>query len=307
MKRFPLFVFIAMACLLVNLSVARAAGAPKPTASFEVGTTHVDKYGTGEPTLILIPGLTDTAAVWAGTIEHFAPMHTVYALTLGGFGGRPAAKAPLIDKADADIVTLIAREHLNKPVVIGHSLGGHIAIRFATEHSDLVRGALAVDGLPIYPGYETMTPVQRETAATRMTSQMSAAPPAQFDMFEKQYIIPYLTQAKNVDAVAAAGAGADPVATGEYMQELLTTDLRPGLAKINVPLLVLAPFDDTLDPKNPNAPFATAAAKKTYYESLLENDKAAKVQVIEHSRHFIMYDQPDALYTALETFLKSLP
>lgn len=319
----------------LSLALALCLGAPasaeyhvNATASFTVGVTHVDKYmlrqaqhdtggaqhdrggaqhDTGDVALILVPGLTDSAEVWSGTIAQFAPTHTIYALTLAGFGGNKPAQAPLVDKAVSDIAALIAHEHLNKPVLIGHSLGGFTAIRFAEEHPGDIRGIVAADGLPVYPGFEKMTAAARTAAADQMTGPMAAATSAQFDAFEKANVLPYLTQKTNVEIVAEAGAHADPASSAQYMKELLTDDLRPNLSKITVPLLELVPFDPTLDPYNPQAPIKTAAEKQTYYESLLANDKTAKVELINNSRHFIMYDQPQALYNAITTFLKTLP
>ncbi len=286
-----------------------------------VGNTHVDKYmlrqaqhdtkaqhDTGNvPALILIPGLTDSAAVWNGTVAHFAPSHIIYALTLAGFGGTKADTAPMIDKAVADIASLIAQEHLHKPVVIGHSLGGFTAIRVAEEHGDLIGAAIALDGLPVFPGMDTQTTAQRAALAAQMSAQMSSVTPAQFNAFQKANLIPYMTHKENVDAVFAASAGADPAASGEYIQEMMSADIRPALAAVKVPLLELAPFDPTLDPYNPQSKFSSGAEKLAYYKSLFTNDKSAQVQLIDGSRHFVMFDQPQAFYDAVNAFLKTLP
>ncbi len=302
----PLSLFLALAFLVVGCGSAEAAAIPKAIANFAVGNTHVDKYGSGEPALILIPGLTDSAAVWKGTIAHFAPTHTVYALTLAGFGGTKPDQAPMIDKAVADIAALIAQEHLNKPVIIGHSLGGFTALRFAAEHGDLIRGAVAADGTPVLPGMDTLTAAKRAANGAQMSAQMSKATPAQLEAFEKANILPYMVHKENVDAVAAAGAGADPAASGEYMRELMSADIRPALANISVPLLELVPFDATLDPFNPQGRFATGADKLAYYKSLFINDKTAQLQLVDNSRHFVMFDQPQAFYEAVSAFLKAL-
>lgn len=298
-------IFFALA--LLTAGFASAANTPKPTSSFVVGVTHVDKYGAGEPALILIPGLTDSAAVWNGTVAQFAPTHTIYALTLAGFGGTKPAQAPMIDKAVADVVALIAQEHLNKLVLIGHSLGGFTTIRIAEEHGDLLRGAIAVDGLPVFSGMDTMSAAQRQAAALKMSAPLAHLTPDQLLVGARTYTIPYMTQAKNIDAVVALGKGADPGATAEYMTELVGADLRPALSKITVPLLELGPFDATLDPGNPYMPIKSLTEKQAYYAKLLSNDPTAKVQIIDNSRHFIMFDQPQAFYDAVGAFLKSLP
>ncbi|MFY9665357.1 MAG: alpha/beta fold hydrolase [Candidatus Cybelea sp.] len=112
-----------------------------PTSSFDAGSVHVDQYGSGAPALVLIPGLTDSGAVWATTVARYQGAHTIYVLTLPGFGNRPMVAAPMLDAVARDIAAFLRRA--NKPVLIGHSLGGFLAIRLAEEHSNLIRGAIA--------------------------------------------------------------------------------------------------------------------------------------------------------------------
>jgi len=301
---------LAPLCALVAfIAWGTAAYADVPSGSFDVGSIHVDKYAAvnaGGSALILIPGATNNASVWDATIQRFAPSHAIYALTLAGFGGRPAVTAPMLDKATADIAALIEKEHIDKPVVIGHSLGGHLALRLAAEHGAMLRAAVAVDGLPVYPGYEAMTAEQRSAAAVKTAAQISsAATSEQLTSLLRAYIIPYMTLPKNVDTVVKLSAGADVAATAQYMRELLSDDSRPQLSRIGVPVLEIAPYDSALD-GNPPLSFATAAAKQTYYEALLKNDKTATVKMIEGSRHYVMYDQPDAFYATLDAFLATL-
>ncbi|MDP9018485.1 MAG: alpha/beta hydrolase [Candidatus Eremiobacteraeota bacterium] len=305
MKPFSL-VFALVLTLLATGTQSAGASPMQPTSSIDVGTTHVDVYGSGEPALILVPGLTDSAAIWSGTIAQFAPTHKIYALTLAGFGGSKAGASALIDTAVANIASLITEQHLNKPVVIGHSLGGHIVIRVAAEHSALIRGAIAVDGLPVFPGFDKMTADQRAATAQQITAPMGKQSADEMQQYEKTQFLPYMTKPKNVDVALAAGKGADPTATAEYMKELLSADVRPELSKDTVPLLELAPFDATLDPYNPQGPIKTSGEKVALYTSLFSTDKNAKVQLIDDSRHFIMLDQSQAFYDAVAAFLKTL-
>ena len=298
---------LALSFVAASCTVAAATEPIHVATGFTVGVTHVQKYGSGEPALILIPGLTDNANVWGGTIAKFSKTHTIYALTLAGFGGQKPAAAPMIDKAVADVATLIIKEHLNKPVIVGHSLGGFTAIRVAEAHSNLLRGIVAVDGLPVFPGMDTLSATQRAATGTRMTAPMAGLTPAGLIEAEKQYSLPYMTKSKNLDEVATFSIGADPRATAEYMQEMISADIRPDLSKITVPFLELGPFDSSLDTVNPQMQMASAADKQAYYEKLVSGDPSAKVKIIDDSRHFIMIDQPQAFYDSLGSFLKTLP
>ncbi|MBC5824743.1 MAG: alpha/beta hydrolase [Candidatus Eremiobacteraeota bacterium] len=304
-------ILLQLSTLLAAAALVAPAYADTPSTSFDINSIHVDKYGAGaqpsstssQPALILIPGLTNSAAVWGPTIHRYAGTYTVYALTLAGFGGRSPAARPRLDAADADIVALIQKEHIDKPVLIGHSMGGHLALRLAAEHSPLLRGAIAVDGLPVFPGLENMTPDQRSAAASKMVAQIkSASTPEQFMQAERTYVVPNLTLAKNVDTVTQFSKGADLNATADYMRELVTTDERPQLTQVTIPVLEIAPYDPTLE----NESFANAAAKQVYYQGLLKNDKTVTVKMVQGSRHFIMWDQPDAFYADVDAFLATL-
>jgi pimeloyl-ACP methyl ester carboxylesterase len=274
-----------------------------PTSSFDAGSVHVDQYGSGAPVLVLIPGLTDSGAVWATTVARYQATHTIYVLTLPGFGSRQPVAAPMLDAVDRDIAAFLPRA--NKPVLIGHSLGGFLAIRLAEEHSDLIRGAIAIDGLPVFAGLDKVPPQQRAAIAAQVGGKVTQESPADFQTAETQQLN-YMTMPANVQTALGFSAGANIAATGTYMQELMAADLRSDLSKIAVPLLEIGPFDAKLDPQNPYSPATTLEQKQAYYASLFAGDPTAKVVIIDNSRHFIMLDQPEKLFAAIDAFLASL-
>jgi pimeloyl-ACP methyl ester carboxylesterase len=129
--------------------------------------------------------------------------------------------------------------------------------------------------------------------------------PAQFETAERTYSLPFMmTASTDIDAVAPLTARSDPAATAAWMQQDLTLDLRPNLSAIRIPVLEVAPFDPKLDPNGP-ANISTATEKQAYYASLLQGAQTAKVQVIQPSRHFVMYDQPQALHAAIAAFIEN--
>jgi pimeloyl-ACP methyl ester carboxylesterase len=296
--------FLSQALLAICvLTAAPVSAAPAPTASFEAGSVHVDQYGTGSPALVLIPGLTDSGAVWEATVARYQGAHTIYVLTLPGFGGRAPIAAPMLDTVTGDIAAFLPRA--NKPVVIGHSLGGFLAIRLAEEHGDLLRGAVAIDGLPVFAGMDTLTQQQRAAIAAEGANRIRNASPAAFDASERAQIA-YMTKPANVATAVSFSHGADQGATAAYMQELLGADLRPQLSRITVPLLEIAPFDASVDAQNPYHPMTSSQEKKAYYAGLLAGDPTATVIAIDDSRHFVMLDRPAALYAAIDAFLAKL-
>ncbi len=297
--------FIAGA-LLSMLCIVRASAAvppplPAPVTAFQVGSLHVAQYGSGPKALVFIPGLTCGPWEWSGQIDHFAAQYTVYALTLPGFDGQPAIQGPLFKTVSADFWTLLATRHITKPVVIGHSLGGTMGFLLATQHPELLAGVVSLDGLPILPGMNFVPRAQVEQIAAATSSRMATLTPAAFEQYERTVTLPSLvTSPADVAAIAPLTARSNPAASGRWLSEDMLLDLRPALSKAAVPILLIAPFDAAVDAQYT---LTTPAAKQAYYESLIKGAPNARVVMIDHSRHFAMYDQPQAVTADIAAFL----
>src|SRR5690349_21710485 len=171
-------------------------------AATTVGTLKVQRHGDHGRPVILIPGLQGGPWVWQQTIEQLQKNHVVYAVTLAGFDGMPAPAdgGNLFDRADASLLLLIEQHKIDKPVLVGHSLGGTLALRFAGEHAQLISGVVAVEGLPIFPGMERVGSKQRQAMATQTRATMAAATPEQF----RAQALGYMQQTGVIDPQLAA-------------------------------------------------------------------------------------------------------
>jgi pimeloyl-ACP methyl ester carboxylesterase len=292
---------------LLGLLLAVGGAMPLQAATATVGTLKVERHGDRGRAVILIPGLQGGPWVWHGTIEHLRKNHVVYALTLAGFDGvpAPAGGGNLFDRADASLLQLIEQHKIDKPLLVGHSLGGTLALRFAGEHPALISGVVAVDGLPIFPGMERVNAEQRKAMAAQMQQQMAAVTPAQF----QAQALGYMQSIGVIDPQLAAhyapmNARSDIKASAQYMAEDLAFDGRAGLKHANVPILEISPYHA---PDFSQPPMIMSEAQKTaYYQSLLADAPNAKVVSISPSRHFVMLDQPAKFQQAIDSFLKSL-
>jgi pimeloyl-ACP methyl ester carboxylesterase len=113
----------------------------------------VQKTGSGRA-MIFIPGLYCSGEVWQDAVKHFSAHYTCYTLTLPGFAGQP----PLSSPSDSILLTLadqladyIRQEHLDKPVIVGHSLGGWMALAFGVRHPGLAGDLVIVSSAPFLP------------------------------------------------------------------------------------------------------------------------------------------------------------
>lgn len=290
------------------LSVSQSVlAADTPASDIHVGTLKAERHGDHGRPVILIPGLEGGPWVWEQTIAQLQKDHVVYAVTLAGFDGMPAPKdaSQLLDRADASLLDLINQQKLDKPVLIGHSLGGTLALRFASEHPQRIAGVLAADGLPIIPGMDQVSAEERKAIASQTRDQMASATPEQF----KGQVLEYMKSTGVIDPrqaerYAPLNARSDAAATAEYMAEDMAADYRPGLKNANVPIVEISPYYAP-DFSNPPMKF-TEAEKAGYYESLLAGAPNAKVVSISPSRHFVMIDQPVKFQQAVHDFITTL-
>jgi pimeloyl-ACP methyl ester carboxylesterase len=293
--------------LALMLAVGGAMPAQAATEAAMVGTLKVERHGDHGRAIILIPGLQGGPWVWQRTIENLQKSHVVYAVTLAGFDGVPAPAdgGNLFDRAGTSLLQLIEQHKIDKPVLVGHSLGGTLALRFAGEHAGLIAGVVAVDGLPVFPGMERVDAEQRKAMAAQMQQQMGAATPAQFEAQS----LGYMQMVGVIDPQLAAryapmNARSDIKASAQYMAEDLVFDGRPGLKHANVPILEISPYHA---PDYSQPPMVMSEAQKTaYYQSLLADAPDAKVISISPARHFVMLDQPAKFQLALDNFIESL-
>ena len=98
--------------------------------------------------MLLIPGLASSGAVWDDTVKQLCGAHRCHVFTLAGFAGVPAQPGPLLDDVDAALAAYIEQQHLKAPIVVGHSLGGFVALKLAIDHPADVGKLVIVDALP---------------------------------------------------------------------------------------------------------------------------------------------------------------
>ncbi|MDQ6924748.1 MAG: alpha/beta hydrolase [Candidatus Eremiobacteraeota bacterium] len=299
--------FVAVLLSVAPLAAPAAALAPDPPGAetFDVGMLHVDRYGSGDP-IVLIPGLASGRWTWNALIPHLAAKHSVYAVTIAGFAGRPVSGVATFAAFENDLTALLDQRHLAKAVLVGHSLGGTLAIDYAETHPDRVRGIVAADGLPIFPGMQSVSQQQREASGAQLAAVVKAQTHDQYLAFAKTYMATVgVNDAALADQIATLSALSEPASAAAWLQADLAADLRPNLAKITVPLLEIAPYSPTEN--NPVATMHyTEAEKAQYYRSLLAGAPQLDVVTIAPARHFVMLDQPERFQKALDDFLARL-
>ena len=140
------------ATLLLTAPAAHPAAArpTPPTAVAAHPAFTVKVVGQGRP-VILIPGLTCPSAVWDETVARYQGQYQCHIISLAGFGGvapQQPVPAHLLQDTRDQLLAYVKAQKLKQPIVIGHSLGGFLALWMAATDPNALGPLEIVDSLP---------------------------------------------------------------------------------------------------------------------------------------------------------------
>lgn len=289
----------AIGIALASASTAAAQTARPPAAPVAQNRISVTVEGTG-PDIVLIPGLASSREIWAGLATRLRWTHRLHLVQVAGFAGSPAVSRPdgrVVAPAAEAVADYIRRQRLKAPVVIGHSLGGEVALMLGARHPERAGRLLIVDALPFYSllidPAATAEGIAPRAAAFR--TALLTAPAAQAEAMQSASIARLARTEAARPALIAAAIGSDRQTVADATYELMTTDLRPELGRIAVPVKVIYAYD-------PRYGVPAPAIDATFRNAYAATPNAG-FQRIDDSFHFIMLDQPDAFERAVADFL----
>jgi len=282
---------------------AQAADHGHAHANFVSGRFHVRVDGPEHPIgdVILIPGLSSSPHVWDRITDSLKDRYRVHRIHVQGFAGAEPmdnATGPVAAPVAEDLARYIAEQGLNKPAVIGHSMGGTIGMMLAARHPDSVGRLMVVDMIPFMgamfggPGATaaSVTPIADQTYA-----RMTAGPEADYRAQAAAAVTGMInTEAERAGPLRDA-ARSDRAVSSAAFRELIVTDLTPELSHITAPTTVLyVKFND---------PRMTDAMVDGIYSVSFRNLPGATLKRIDDSAHFIMLDQPARFEAEVNAFL----
>ena len=280
---------LVSAAILVAATPADALDAPK--------VIDVKVTGHGRP-VILIPGLATPGAVWDDSVKHLQDKYQCHVVTIAGFGGLAPVKSDhLLDDVRDQLIAYIRAQKLEKPTIVGHSLGGNVALDLAEHAPELPGDIVVLDSLPflaaiMMPGVTDAAGAKK--AAASMRSTIGDRTPEQFAKYQLDVSIPAMvTRPEDVKRIAEMCGKSDPTTVGQAMAELLGSDQRQDLGKIKCPILVLGALADKLQ-------FAPRPALEANYKTQYANAPQTRFEFFEKAKHFIMIDDPAGFYAALD-------
>jgi pimeloyl-ACP methyl ester carboxylesterase len=226
--------------------------------------------GAGEP-VVLVHGLAGSALWWTRTIPALAPRHRPYLVDLPGFGEmRRHPGGFVLAEAAAWLAMWMEAVGLRSADVVGHSMGGYIALRLAAQRPDLVRRLVLVAPAGVPPGRSITN-----------------------------YLGPLLTALRSLSPAFLAlvlrdALRAGPVTLWRAARDLLAEDARLDFESVTIPTLLVWGEKDPLVPP-------------TVGRLMREKIPNSQLVILPGAGHMPMFERPEELNRVLLDFLAGKP
>jgi len=255
-----------------------------PTRDVTIGDTFVRISGEGFP-LVFVHGFTTTSEFWREQAEEFSQAYRVIRINLPGYGTSPTARGYHLEDFVEDVARVFRELSIEKAVLIGLSMGGIVAQKFALKHRQLVKALVLVDTTSHGIGPDATANAFLAVAekrglkkAVQDLSDMSfgsSASPALLEWARREVI-------QTPEFVARAA-----------VRSLNDADTRSSLSQIKVPTLVIAGEEDRVTPPQESEILAKGIGDST-------------LSLIPGAGHFSMLEKPAAFNRVLRRFLDGL-
>lgn len=275
-----------------TLETAARQSAP----AFASDRLSVEVMGQG-PDVILIPGFASSRDVWRPLAERLSATHRVHLVQLAGFAGEAwshgdgAFVQPAVDEVARYAKTL------NRPAIIGHSMGALTGLLVAQQHPEVVGKLMSVDSLPFFSALygPTATAESAKPFAEQAAAGILNADAAGYRVQQERTAGGMMRSAAGRAAMVEWSIASDRHAMASAIRDVMTTDARPGLAAMTTPVWAVYAAD------------AEGGVPAVMADGMWAREYAAlpgvKLVRVDDSRHFIMNDQPERLDALVDEFL----
>jgi pimeloyl-ACP methyl ester carboxylesterase len=274
---------------LEGAAAAAAIGVAGEAMALTFTSTRLSVQVRGEgQDVILIPGLTNGRTLWDGTVKA-VPGYRYHLIQVAGFAGDPArgnAAGRVVSSVAEEIARYVVGAKLKNPALIGHSMGGVIAMMVAARYPARVGKVMSVDILPSPASGFGFAGAQVKPLADALFGSLMSTPGG-------RRTLDNLIGRFGGSGIANSGSDSSVVAHATH--ELATTDLTPELPKIKAPLTIVYAV-----PANAQ----DAPAVDRLYRDGYAPAKGAKLRRVPGATHMIMYSQPQRFYAKVREFLR---
>ncbi len=242
--------------------------------------------------LIFLPGFGCPGEVWNILVDELSKDHTCHVVSYAGFNDVPPIEGPWLQNVKDEIGRYILNQEIT-PTIIGHSLGGTLALWLATEKVVPINQIISVDGLAsvgalMIPNFSSDM-ISHKNPQNELMMKM---PSDEFNQMINQMSSTMVLDQTYQGKISRWIQKADRKTYVYGYTDLLKLDLRNSLQEIKVPVNIIAAIK----------PYGKIAVSKTISEQYKQLPNY-RIEYAENSAHFIMYDEPEWLEQIVKNIL----
>lgn len=267
---------------LTTFSSARLPALPAATVRFTVARRGNPARGGRD--IVLIPGLASGPDIWNGLAGSLAG-NRLHLIHVAGFAGLPAgsnARGALLNPIADELSRYIAASRMQRPALIGHSMGGTLALTTALRMAGRIDRLMVVDMLPEGSAMLGGTAQGMGYLAQQLNGYFGGTKAG------RQILADMVRKTPGAE-------GSDPAVIAQALTELAETDLTPQLPRLSCPLTVAHALSGDAQ---------TQAAQSRRYRAAYAGARQAHIVGIGPSGHMVMLDQPQKFMAAARAFLR---
>lgn len=258
--------------------------------AFGQNAIQVNKQGQGK-SILFLPGFTTPGTIWNETIANLTDTYETHAVSYAGFNGLEPIGTPWYSPIKEELVNYIKSTELTELTIVGHSMGGNLAVELAAELKE-ISGLIIVDALPcmrelMMPG----VPANALQYDSPYNNRMLAMSPGEFKQVATGMATNMTNDQSRIEELASWSITADRETYVYGYTDLLKLDLRPTLTDVSINTLILG------------ATFPSKEITRKTFEQQYQNLVNKTIRLADDSKHFIMFDQPEWFYQQINGYL----
>jgi pimeloyl-ACP methyl ester carboxylesterase len=243
-------------------------------------------YGSGETALVFIHGWSCDSNYWRAQIPEFKKKYTLVTVDLAGHGGTDGNRAEwTMARFGQDVATAVTAVPNQKLILVGHSMGGNVAVEAARLIGDRVIGIIGVDTF--------------KTIGTPPPSK------AQVDAIMKPFEADFIGHTREIVDKYFFAPGADP-----QLKQKIAYDMSLSSPRVGIPSMrAVMEYDFTPALKEVSVPIVAINADLGEPVNEVRIRKVLpkfRQVVLAGDGHFLMMEDPGRFNPALEAEIQGI-
>lgn len=257
---------------ILALAVLLLGGAAS-AATQDAGADSTEVRPVKGMNLVLIHGVGSSAACWDRVVPFLDKGFELWIYEIPGHGHKPPIRNLSIDTATQDLALWLQEHDVTEPVVVGHGLGGMIAMNYAFRYADDVSKLIIIDAAP------------KQLADREQKAEIAQRLAHDYDNFVAGYFLNLSPDPEITDLIVDQALRTDQISFTQLLISSFDFDLTEDLYYQTIPILVIGTA--TMLPQPDLA--------MDYLDAMgYSNAQTISYKTMPHSGHFVMLEQPIA-------------